>query len=607
MQYGQACIITIYDCAKKYECLTSQKDSCIKGGNKMLLGDKIIERGGIIGMQWLHNYSALGGSLGLTAIAVSVPIFYLFWALAVKRMKGHVAGVSTLLLTIVIVVVVYRMPVSVAISAAVLGMFNGLFPIGWIILTAVFLYNLTVESGQFEIIKSSISSLSTDRRLQALLVAFCFSAFMEGVSGQGAPVAVAAAMLIGLGFPALPAAVICLVANTPPVPFGPVGTPTFMMATVTEINSLIVSKAIGLDMTILALVIPFFMLVVVAGWKNLSGVVPAALVAGISYAITNWIVTQYIGPELPAILSSFVSMICLGVFLKFWKPAVIWRFPNDTDAAKDTSVRYGLGQLFKAWSPFIILMVVMGIWGTPAFKRFVAKDLHWFVMISSWPGLDGIVYRTFPIVAAPAKYAASYRWDFFAAPGTAMLFSAFISMGVLKISPSTGATVMGKTLKQLMYTLITLASVLGIGFLANYSGMSYSLGLAFAAYTGMFFPVVSPIIGYLGVFLTGSVTSSAALFGKLQQVTASQLGVNPMLTISANLFGADIGKLISPQSIAVACAATGLIGRETDIFRLTFKYSLYLLLLVIAIILLQAWVFPGVLPKIAAAVFTHCA
>lgn len=549
-------------------------------------------------MLWYQNYAALGGSLSLTTLAVSIPIFYLFWALAVKRMKGYIAGITTLLLTIGVVVFTYKMPLSVAISASALGMITGLFPIGWIILTAVFLYNLTVESGQFEVIKSSISSLSTDRRLQALLVAFCFSSFMEGVAGQGAPVAVAAAMLIGLGFPALPAAVICLVANTPPVPFGPVGTPTIMMSTVTEVNSLVVSKAIGLDMTILALIIPIFMLVILAGWKNVPGVMPAALVAGGSYAVTNYCVSQFMGPELPAILSSFASMVSLGIFLKNWRPESIWRFANDPEVAYNEVNQYNLRQIMKAWSPFIILMIVMGIWGIPAFKNWVARDLKWFVLIPSWPGLDGIVYRTAPIVAVPAKYAANYRWDFFSAPGTAMLISALLSMAVLGIKPSTGVRVFTKTFKQLVYSLITLAAVLGIGFLANYSGMSYTLGLACAVYTGMFFPVFSPVIGYLGVFLTGSVTSSAALFGKLQQVTASQLGFNPMLTISANLLGADIGKLISPQSIAVACAATGLGGRETDIFRITLKYSVYLLLFVIAIILLKAWVIPGILPAI---------
>jgi lactate permease len=323
-----------------------------------------------------------------------------------------------------------------------------------------------------------------------------------------------------------------------------------------------------------------------------------SLVTGVSYAATNYLVSTNYGPELPAILSSFVSMVCLGVFLRFWHPETIWRFPGDSDIAQDTAASYDIGQLIKAWSPFLILMIVMGLWSTPAFKKFVANDLKWFVMIPSWPGLDGLVYRTAPVVAAPAKYAANYRWDFFAAPGTAMFTSALISMAVLGIGPATGVRVFAKTFKQLMYSLITLGSVLGIGFLANYSGMSYTLGLAFAYYTGMFFPVFSPIIGYLGVFLTGSVTSSAALFGKLQQVTAGQLGFNPMLTISANLFGADIGKLISPQSIAVACAATGLVGHETDIFRLTLRYSIYLLLFVVAVILLQAWIMPGVLPKL---------
>lgn len=548
-------------------------------------------------MQWIHNYAALGGSLALTAFAVAIPIFYLFWALAVKRMKGHIAGVSTLALTILITVGVYGMPVSAAVSASVLGMVNGLFPIGWIILNAVFLYNLTVESGQFEIIKSSISSLTTDRRLQALLIAFAFSAFMEGASGQGAPVAVAAAMLIGLGFPALPAAVICMVANTPPVPFGPIGTPTIMMGTVTELSPNIVAKAIGLDMSIIALIIPIFMLVVLAGWKNVMGVMPAALVTGVSYSATNFVVSRYMGPELPAILSSFVCMVSLGLFLKVWKPDAIWRFPGETAAEHELDSRLSLGQIIKAWSPFLIVMIVMGIWGIPKFKGFILNELKWFLNIPAWPGLDGIVFRAAPIVAKPAKYAASYRWEFFTAPGTAMLISALLSAVILGISPGRTAKVFMSTLRQLQFSLITLASVIGLAFLANYSGMSYTLGLAFAA-TGALFPVFSPIVGWLGVFLTGSVTSSAALFGKLQQVTAAQLGFNPMLTISANLFGGVMGKLISPQSLAIACAATGMVGRETDVFRITMRYSLYLLGIVIVLILLQAYLFPGVLPQV---------
>ena len=547
-------------------------------------------------MPWNQNYAALNGSLLLTALVVAIPIFFLFWALAVKRMKGHVAGILTLILTIIISVLVYRMPLTAALSASALGMVTGLFPIGWIILTAVFLFNLTVESGQFEIIKSSISSLSPDRRIQALLIAFSFSAFMEGVAGQGAPVAVAAAMLIGLGFPALPAAVICLVANTPPVPFGPVGVPTLMMYTVTGIPAATMARAVGIDMAFMALIIPFFMVVVMVGFKRAKEVLPAALVAGISYAAASLVVSTYFGPELPAITASVFSLVCLVIFIRFWQPKTIWNFPEDDTSRVATGVSYSAGQILKAWSPFLILMVVMGIWGTPIFKNYAEKTHHWFLAVPHWPGLDGVVFKAAPIVAKPTLYAASYKWQWLTAPGTAMFLSALISMAVLGISPATGGRVFLKTFKQLRYALITLSSVIGLGFLANYSGMSFTLGLAFAVLTGMAFPIFSPVIGLLGVFLTGSVTSSAALFGKLQQVTAIQLGLNPVLTTSANLFGGVMGKLISPQSIAVACAAVGLVGKETDIFRKTLKYSLILLGIVVVVVLLQAFVIPWILP-----------
>jgi len=551
-------------------------------------------------MAWYHNYAALANSLGLTAIVVSIPIIFLFWALAIKRMKGHVAGVLTLLLTLVIVIVTYRMPVGIAVSAASLGIVTGLLLIGWIILTAVFFYNLTVEAGQFDVLKTSISALSSDRRLQALLIAFCFSAFMEGVSGQGAPVAVCAAMLIGLGFPALPAAVICLVGNTPPVPFGPVGVPTNMMVAVTKINAMVMSTAIGTDMSILALIIPVFMMVVMAGWKKAMEVMPAAMVAGISYAIANIIVSHRMGMELPAIISSFVSMIALAVFLKFWKPKSIWRFPGETEVIQELGKRYTTAQVVKAWSPFVILVVIMGLWGMPSFKNWVVNELHWVVSIPQWPGLHGRVYTTVP-GAQPAMYGASYRWEFFTIPGTAIFISSLVTMAILGISPSRGLKVFVATFKQLRFALITLCSVISIGFVANYSGMSYTLGLACATYTGMLFPIFSPIIGWVGTFLTGSVTSSAALFGKLQQVTAMRINLNPVLTTSANLFGSDIGKLISPQSIAIACAATGLVGKEPDIIRKTVKYSVMLLGITIVVVLLQAYVVPGLLPQDTAA------
>src|SRR5664279_2549016 len=459
-------------------------------------------------MPWNQNYSALNGSLLLTALAVAIPIFFLFWALAVKRMKGHVAGVITLILTIIISILVYRMPVSAALSAAV----------------------------------------------------------------------------------------ICLVANTPPVPFGPVGVPTIMMSTVTGIPATTMARAVGIDMAFMALIIPFFMVVVMVGFKRAKEVLPAALVAGVSYAAASLVVSTYFGPELPAITASVFSLICLVIFIKFWQPKTVWNFPEDAATTVITGTSYSASQIFKAWSPFLILMVVMGIWGTPIFKNYAEKTHHWFLAVPKWPGLDGVVFKAAPIVAKPAVYAASYRWQWLTAPGTAMFISSLISMAILGISPATGGRVFLKTFKQLRFALITLASVIGLGFLANYSGMSFTLGLAFAVLTGMSFPIFSPVIGLVGVFLTGSVTSSAALFGKLQQVTAVHLGLNPVLTTSANLFGGVMGKLISPQSIAVACAAVGLVGKETDIFRKTLKYSMILLGLVIALVLLQAFVIPWILP-----------
>ncbi|MEL1136572.1 lactate permease LctP family transporter [Desulfitobacterium sp. THU1] len=549
-------------------------------------------------MAWTQNYSALGDNIFLTALVVAIPIFFLFWALAIKKMKGHIAGVLTLLIAFVDVVLVYGMPVNVAFSATILGIMNGLFPIGWIIITAVFFYNLTVEAGAFEVIKSSIASLSSDRRLQALLIAFSFSAFMEGAAGQGAPVAVAAAILIGLGFPALPAAVICLVANVPPVPFGPVGTPTITMGKVTAMNDAVLAHGLAVNMSLFCIIIPFAMLLVLCGWKATKEVIPAALVSGISFAIPFYFLAKFNGPMLPSVVGSVVSIICTALFIKVWSPKTIWRFENDPETPKDSQHKYTGGQIFKAWSPYLVLMTLMGIWGTPQFKSFAANDLQWFINIKEWPGLHGFVMQAAPIVAEPKLYAASYKWDIFGYAGTAMLIAAVITLFILKISPSTAVKVFGRTMKQLAYSLITVMSVLGLAWLANYSGMSFTLGLAFAS-TGILFPFFSPVLGWLGVFLTGSVTSSGALFGMLQKVTATQLGLNPVLTVTANLLGGSMGKLISPQSIAIACAATGLIGSENQIFRKTAKYSVYLLLIVMVIIFLEAYLLPGVMPTIA--------
>ncbi|SDH80995.1 L-lactate permease [Desulfosporosinus hippei] len=548
-------------------------------------------------MPWSQNYAALNNSIGLTALVVSIPIFFLFWALAVKRMKGYIAGILTLAITLVDVVLVYKMPVGTALSASFLGITNGLFPIAWIVIAAVFLYNLTVESGHFDIIKSSIATISDDRRIQALLVAFSFGAFLEGAAGFGAPVAISGAILIGLGFEPLYAAGLCLIANTAPVAFGAIGSPIIAAGSVTGISDFVISQAVGRQLPFLSVLIPLYLIILMAGWKAAKEVLPAILVTGVSFAVAQWWSANYLGAYLPDIISSLTSLLATTVFLKFWKPKTVWRFPSEKKAAVNTT-HYSTGEVMKAWSPFVILTVMVAIWGTPSFKNWVTKDLQWFINIPHWPGLDGLVYKVSPIVSKSTVYAASYKWDFFSAGGTAILITAIISMFILGVSPAKAASVFGKTLKQLIYPIITMGSVLGFAYLANYSGLSFTLGLLFAS-TGKAFPFLSPVLGWVGVFLTGSDTSANALFGKLQQVTAEQIGVNPVLTVAANSSGGVVGKMISPQSIAVAAAATSLVGKESDLFRFTVKHSLIFLVIVSVMIGLQAYVVPEMIPTVA--------
>ena len=549
-------------------------------------------------MPWTQNYAALGNNLGLTALVVSLPIFYLFWALAIKRMKGHIAGSTTLLLTIIDVVLVYKMPVGLALSASALGILNGLFPIAWIIVTAVFLYNLTVEAGQFDIIKSSIASLSNDRRLQALLISFSFGAFLEGAAGFGTPVAITGAILIGLGFEPLYAAGLCLLANTAPVAFGGIGSPIIAAGAATGISANIISAGVGRQLPFLSIFVPLYLIIVMAGWKAAKEVLPAILTAGVTFALAQWWSSNYLGPMLPDIIASLFSLICLAALLKVWKPKTIWRFPHEKSEKVEQYKKYTGGQILKAWSPFIVLTFIVGIWGTNTFKDLIAKKLQWFIMIPHWPGLDGLVMKTAPIVKKATIYGASYKFDFIAFAGTAILITAIISMFILGISPSRGAKVASSTFKTLIYPCITIGSVLGFAYIANYSGLSYTLGLLFSQ-TGHAFPFFAPILGWLGVFLTGSDTSANALFGQLQNVSAQQIGINPVLTVAANSSGGVMGKMISPQSIAVAAAATGLVGRESDLFRFTLKHSIFLLLIVCVMTYLQAYVFTGMMPTIA--------
>ena len=552
---------------------------------------------------WVHNYAPVMDSIVISAIFAALPVLFLLWALTIKRMKGYLAGLGTLGVAFLVATIVYGMPVTTAASATALGFANGLFPIGYIIVTSLFLYNIIVASGQFEVIKESIAYISSDRRMQALLIAFAFSAFLEGAAGQGAPVAIAAAILIGLGFPPMMAAVICLVANVPPVPFGPVGVPTITMANVTGIDEMTLTRAVAANCAFVSIIIPFATVWVMSGFKKTLSVLPAILVTGITYGLVSYVIAANLGPTLPSVITPLVTMGSIIVFLKVWQPKEVWNFTaggNLMDGmipsteTKISGTRYTGGQIFKAWSGFFLVTVMMTIWGQPAFKKWLAST-GWFINIPSWPGLDGLVHRAAPFVGANPVYGASFKWDIFGYAGTAMLLATLITVIILKISPQKTVEVFASTLKQLKFSIITVVSVIGLAYLCNYSGISYTLGLAFSE-TGKLFPAFSPFLGWLGVFMTGSVTSSSALFGKLQQVTAQTIGLNPVLTIAGNIIGGIMGKLISPQSIAIACAATGLVGRETDIFRAVLKYSVILLGIVILMILFQAYVMPGIVP-----------
>jgi lactate permease len=354
-----------------------------------------------------------------------------------------------------------------------------------------------------------------------------------------------------------------------------------------------------MNCALIAVIIAFATLWVMAGWKKTVEILPVILFTGVVYGAVSYAIARAVGPTLPSVITPLVSLGTLALFLKFWQPKELWSFAGGGSAVSTSSrgSRYTNGEIFRAWSPFLLVTIMMTIWGQPAFKKWLAGT-GWFFNIPSWPGLDGIVYRAAPIVSTPAKYAASFKWDVVGYAGTAMLLAIFISLFILRINFKTAGEVFTSTLKQMGYSLLTVASFIGLAFLANYSGISYTLGLAFAK-TGALFPVFSPILGWLGVFLTGSVTSSCALFGKLQQVTASQLDLNPILTIAANEVGGIMGKLISPQSIAIACAATGMVGRETDIFRAVLKYSVILLGIVILLILAQAYLVPGIVPVLS--------
>ncbi len=564
---------------------------------------------------WNQVYAPLG-SLGLSALAAAIPIIFFFAALAVLRMKGHVAGAITLALALAVAVLAYRMPVPQALASAGYGFAYGLWPIAWIIITAVFLYKVVERTGQLAVIRASILAITDDQRLQMLLIGFSFGAFLEGAAGFGAPVAITAALLVGLGFNPLYAAGMCLIANTAPVAFGAMGIPIIVAGQVTGIDAMHIGAMAGRQLPLLSLFVPFWLVFMMDGLRGVKEVWPGALVAGGSFAVTQYLTSNFIGPELPDITSALVSLVSLTLLLKVWQPATaknaargvvtaggaaaLCGFGGGAAARAQPAGRtrspYTLGQTVRAWAPFGILTAIVTLWSLPVFKALFAKGpLAWTVLKVPVPFLDQLVIKTAPIVTAPKAYEAVYKLDILSAVGTPILITGVISMLLLGMKPADGLRAFRDTLVELRRPVLSIGLVLAFAFVANYSGMSSTLALVLAG-TGVAFPFFSPFLGWLGVFLTGSDTSSNALFCSLQSTTAHQIGVSDTLMVAANTTGGVTGKMISPQSIAVACAATGLVGRESELFRFTLRHSLMFAVIVGIMTMLQAYVFTGMIP-----------
>ncbi|WP_439686918.1 L-lactate permease [Cupriavidus oxalaticus] len=562
---------------------------------------------------WTQLYTPLG-SLWLSALAAAIPILFFFIALAVWRMKGHVAAAVTLLLALGVAIFAYGMPAQQALAAAGFGFAYGLWPIAWIIVTAVFLYKIVVKTGQFDVIRASVLSITDDQRLQMLLIGFAFGAFLEGAAGFGAPVAITAALLVGLGFNPLYAAGLCLIANTAPVAFGAMGIPIIVAGQVTGIDPFLIGAMAGRQLPLLSLLVPFWLVFMMDGAKGVRETWPAALVCGGSFAVTQYFTSNHIGPELPDITSALVSLVSLAAFLKVWQPRsasqradggvgggtmALSGFGGGFGGAplSRKASPYTMAQTLRAWAPFGILTAIVTVWSLQPFKALFAANgaLAGTVLKFKIPGLDQLVIKAAPIVATPKAYDAVLKLDLLSAVGTAILLTALISAVLLRMKPRDLVATFGETLVELARPVLSIGLVLAFAFVANYSGMSSTLALLLAG-TGAAFPFFSPFLGWLGVFLTGSDTSSNALFCALQNTTAHQIGVSDTLMVAANTTGGVTAKMISPQSIAVACAATGLVGKESELFRFTVKHSLLFAVIIGVITMVQAYWLPGMIP-----------
>jgi lactate permease len=537
---------------------------------------------------WSQVYEPVGGPV-LSTLLAAVPVVVLLGALGVFHLRAHVAALLGLVSALVVAVGVFGMPLGLALATAGYGAAYGLFPIGWIILNVLFLYQLTEQRGLFTVLRESITSITRDRRLQLLLVAFCFGAFFEGASGFGTPVAVTGAILMGLGFSPLLASGLSLIANTAPVAFGALGTPIIALQSVTGLDLLDLSAMAGRQLPFFSVIVPFWLVWAFAGVRGTLGVWPAVLVAGVSFAVPQFLVSNLHGPWLVDVIASVISMGAVALFLRFWQPRERWGMAGVEAPPPDEAAHgHARREVLRAWMPWIILSVVVFIWGLPQIKALLDEiSLARFPV----PGLHNVVQRVPPVVARPTPEPAVYNLNWLSATGSGILVAALIGGLAMGYRPRELARVYFETLKMVRHSLLTIAAMLSLGFLTRYSGLDATLGLAFAR-TGVLYPFFGTLLGWLGVALTGSDTSSNVLFGSLQRITAEQLGLSPTLMAAANSTGGVMGKMVDAQSIVVASTATRWYGHEGEILRYVFLHSLALACLMGLLVTLQAYVFP---------------
>jgi lactate permease len=543
---------------------------------------------------WNQVYNPFGNSV-LSTIAAVLPVFTLLVLIASGKVKAHIAAVVALIVANLVAIVIFTMPAGMSIRATILGAVTGFFPIGWIVLNVIFLYRLTVAKGAFETLQSTIGGVTTDRRLQLLLIAFSFGAFFEGASGFGTPVAVTGAILIGLGFSPLAASGLSLIANTAPVAYGALGTPIAGLASVTGLDPFVLGAMVGRQLPFFSLIVPFWVVWAFAGWRGMMQIWPAILVTGVSFAVPQFLISNYINPWIVDIGASLISMACLILFLKVWHPKELWLSAalrgKDESAAtmpKPAGPKPSQAAIWAAFLPWIIVCVVLLIWGTNAFKNFVNPFATWNYPV---PELHNMINAVEPVAAKPTPQGAVFAFTWLSFTGSGMLIAAIISGFVMGFSPVRLIAEYGRTLKICAYSLVTISAMLAIGTLTRLSGIDATLGLAFAS-AGVLYPFFGTLLGWLGVALTGSDTASNVLFGNLQKITSQQLGLNPILMAAANSSGGVMGKMIDAQSIVVASTATNWFGHEGSILRFVFLHSIALACLVGLLVMLQAYVAP---------------